>query len=105
MSLSHNQWDDLIFHILKDDAIIWYAREEEKRPTFTCFVREFLQHCGRKQINELSPSTLCILISARVKSQEIPISEALTADLCPHVIWNVPQDLLEFAGEKCESVL
>ena len=105
LGLSHDEWNDLIFYILAGDAIIWYAREEEKMPTFTCFVREFLQHYGRKQINELSLSTLSTLISTQVNSQEIPISEQLMADLRLHVICNVLQDLPKFAGEKCDSVL
>ena len=44
-------------------------------------------------------------MSILISTQEIPISEALMADLRPHVICNVLQDLPKFAGEKCESVL
>ncbi|CAF2049271.1 unnamed protein product, partial [Rotaria magnacalcarata] len=99
-----NEQYELIPSLLIGDALIWYAKQQDDMPTFTTFIKKFLQYYGQQELNE-KVSTTFIPSSSQIPPCQQNDSKEIALDSLqnPMLITSL-EKLPKFTGKSKQNV-
>ncbi|CAF3637519.1 unnamed protein product [Rotaria socialis] len=99
-----NEQYELIPSLLIGDALIWYAKQQDDMPTFTAFIKKFLQYYGQQELNEKVSTTFIPSSSQIPPCQKNDSKEIVLDSLRNQMLITSLEKLPKFTGKSKQNV-